>query len=248
MPILRFIDEKISSNCDILFQEKLNLYRPNQYFTMNLTYISKHLNSQEKCLSYLERKRWDDIPECPYCESTNSCRKGKRFTCKNCNNSFSVTVGTVFENTKLPLYMWFMAISIILSAKKGISSLQLSRDINVNKNTAWLMQTKIRTAIERNELGTLFRMKGNGKKCPARFGKRFICKKNSERRIFRFKYEDLSKPSIFTMNFKRALIGQFHQIDEFYFNRYLCEVDFKMQSRSLIDYGYQRLISILLII
>ncbi|PIE86646.1 MAG: hypothetical protein CSA03_04285 [Bacteroidetes bacterium] len=216
---------------------------------MNLTYISKHLNDQEKCIAFLEEKRWNNKPTCPYCNSNRCSSKKNRYTCTTCKNSFSVTVGTVFENTKLPLYKWFMAISIILSAKKGVSSLQLSRDIHVNKNTAWLMQTKIRTAIEKNELGTLFGVSKSGKKnVPSRFGKRFICKPHSKRKIFRFKYSDLMKPGIFTLSFKRSVIGQFHQIDEFYLSRYLSELDFKAQCRSKKDYGYACLLSILLLL
>ena len=218
------------------------------YQQMNLTYVSKHLNDQQKCIAYLEKKRWKNKPQCPHCASFKCSPKGKRYTCTGCKNSFSVTVGTVFENTKLPLYKWFMAISIILSAKKGVSSLQLSRDIKVNKNTAWLMQTKIRTAIEKNELGILFQNGQGSQGSKVRFGKRFICKPHSERRIFRFNYSDLRKPGIFTMNFKRAIIGQFHQIDEFYLNRYLSEIDFKIECRKLRDYGYDRLISLMLLI
>src|SRR5690606_22399275 len=121
---------------------------------MDLIYITTHLNTHEKCVKYLEEKRWDGIPTCPYCESKKSSPKGNRHTCLSCTNSYSVTVGTVFEDSNLPLYKWFMAIALILSAKKGISSLQLARDLSVNKNTAWLMQMKIRKAMqeESNEL------------------------------------------------------------------------------------------------
>lgn len=118
---------------------------------MDLIYITKHLNTQHKCIRYLEKKRWNGTPICPYCGSDHSGPKGLRHNCLNCRNSYSVTVGTVFENSNLPLFKWFMAISLILSAKKGISSLQLSRDLSINKNTAWLLQMKIRRAMKNNE-------------------------------------------------------------------------------------------------
>lgn len=216
-------------------------------FRMNLTYISEHLNTQKKCIVYLKKRRWKDQAQCPYCESHKCSPKKDRYTCLNCKNSFSVTVGTVFENTKLPLYKWFMAISIILAAKKGVSSLQLSRDINVNKNTAWLMQNKIRTAIEKNELGLLFRKSERGNNIRVKFGKRFIGKPHSRRNMFSFNYLDLSKRSLFGTSFKRAVIGQYHLIDEFYLSRYLSEVDFKIQCRCLKDRGTNRLLSILLL-
>lgn len=118
---------------------------------MDLNYITKHLNTQRKCVRYLEDKRWSGIPICPYCGCQKSSPKNLRHTCLDCNNSYSVTVGTVLEGSNLPLMKWFMAISLILSAKKGISSMQLSRDISVNKNTAWLMQMNIRNAMTRGD-------------------------------------------------------------------------------------------------
>lgn len=118
---------------------------------MDLTFITTHLNTHEKCIKYLEDQRWNGTPRCPYCKSTKSSPKALRHTCLSCSNSYSVTVGTAFEDSNLPLYKWFMAISLILSAKKGISSMQLSRDISVNKNTAWLLQMKIRKAMEQDD-------------------------------------------------------------------------------------------------
>lgn len=115
---------------------------------MDLIYITTQLNTHEKCVKYLEDKRWEGVPTCPYCKSQKSSPKGLRYTCLGCTNSYSVTVGTVFEDSNLPLYKWFMAIALILSAKKGISSLQLARDLSVNKNTAWLLQMKIRKAMK----------------------------------------------------------------------------------------------------
>jgi transposase-like protein len=122
---------------------------------MDLIYITKHLNTQRKCVKYLEKKRWNGIPTCPYCSSQRSGAKGLRHNCLDCTNSYSVKVGTVFESSNLPLMKWFMAISLILSAKKGISSMQLSRDISVNKNTAWLLQMKIRNAMSKGDLEQL---------------------------------------------------------------------------------------------
>lgn len=77
-----------------------------------------HLNTEEKCISYLEKMRWNNQPECPYCFSIKSSPKELRYTCLTCNSSYSVKVKTVFESSKLPLTKWFLAISLILSAKK----------------------------------------------------------------------------------------------------------------------------------
>jgi len=90
------------------------------------------------------------MPVCPYCDSMKSSSKNKehRYTCLGCGRSYSVLVGTFFQSTKLPLTKWFVAICLILNAKKGISSLQLARDLKVNKNTAWYVQKRIRRAMQ----------------------------------------------------------------------------------------------------
>ena len=92
----------------------------------------------------------------PYCGSVHTARgtdkrRASRHYCYDCKTSFSVTVGTIFHHTHMPLQKWFLAISLILNAKKGISSLQLSRDLDVNKNTAWRISMQIRKAMPQTE-------------------------------------------------------------------------------------------------
>ena len=117
---------------------------------MELLEITKKLNTQRKCIKYLEELRWENTVVCPYCESEriSSLKKELRHHCNACNKSFSVTVGTIFESSNLPLPKWFIAISLILNAKKGISSMQLSRHIKVNKDTAWYLQKRLRDAMD----------------------------------------------------------------------------------------------------
>lgn len=76
--------------------------------------------------------------------------KQLRHHCNGCRKSFSVTVGTIFHDTRLPLQKWFLAISLILNAKKGISARQLARDLEVNKNTAWSMGMRIRDGMKQD--------------------------------------------------------------------------------------------------
>jgi transposase-like protein len=88
---------------------------------------------------------------CPHCGSSRKIYKikgGKILTCADCRKQFTVKVGTIFEDSALPLQKWFMAIYILTAHKKGISSLQLSRDINVTQKTAWFMLHRIRHAIK----------------------------------------------------------------------------------------------------
>jgi transposase-like protein len=122
---------------------------------MNIVEVYKQFPTQESCIEHLENVRWHGKPVCPYCKSTKvtPLKKEKRHHCNNCNTSFSVTVGTIFHKTKVDFQKWFVAISLILNAKKGISSRQLSRDINVNKDTGWFMAMRIRRAM--NEYGEL---------------------------------------------------------------------------------------------
>ncbi|OGU33359.1 MAG: hypothetical protein A2068_13530 [Ignavibacteria bacterium GWB2_35_6b] len=119
---------------------------------MNIIQIYKQFPTQDDCLSHLEKVRWGNSPKCPYCNSTNHTplKNEKRYHCNTCNTSYSVTVGTIFHKTKLDLQKWFLAISLVLNAKKGISSRQLSRDLEVNKNTGWYLLMRIRNTMLQN--------------------------------------------------------------------------------------------------
>jgi len=114
---------------------------------MNIIQIFEFFPTQQSCIEHLEQARWKGEPKCVYCDSLNTATHDHRHRCYACKTSFSVTVGTIFHHTHMPLQKWFLAISLILNAKKGISALQLSRDLNVNKNTAWRIAMQIRKAM-----------------------------------------------------------------------------------------------------
>lgn len=124
---------------------------------MNIITIFEKYPTQESCIKHIEQVRWGNKPSCPYCKSHRQTpfKNCNRYHCNNCNTSFSVTVQTIFHRTHLPLQKWFVAISLIVNAKKGISSRQLARDINVNHKTAWSMQMRIRKAM--TEYGDLLK-------------------------------------------------------------------------------------------
>lgn len=113
--------------------------------------FQKEFNSEEKCREYLEQQRWNGTPACPFCGSTNVHRfpNGKIFKCreKGCRNKFSVTVGTIYENSKLPLTKWFLATYILSVHSKGISSLQLASWLGVTQKTAWHLNHRIREML-----------------------------------------------------------------------------------------------------
>lgn len=116
---------------------------------MNLIEIFEKFPKQEDCIKHLEKVRWNNTPICPYCKSNRvtALPKELRHHCNNCKTSFKVTVGTIFHNTRLPLQKWFLCLSLILNAKKGVSARQLSRDLKVNKDTAWSMAMRIRRSM-----------------------------------------------------------------------------------------------------
>lgn len=116
---------------------------------MDIIEVFERFPDQKACLELLEQLRWQSVPKCPYCKSENQTplKKEHRYHCNNCNTSFSVTVGTIFHKTHLSLQKWFLAVTLILNAKKGISARQLARHLKVNRNTAWRISMKIREAM-----------------------------------------------------------------------------------------------------
>ena len=115
---------------------------------MSIIQVYKQFPTQQDCIRYLEKVRWDNIPVCPYCKSKNQspAPKEQRYHCNTCNTSFSVTVQTIFHRTRCDLQKWFFAISL-LHTKKGISARQLARDIEVSKDTAWFILIRIRKTL-----------------------------------------------------------------------------------------------------
>ena len=101
-------------------------------------------NDEQACRDYLANIRWSGEPVCPYCKANHVFKfsNGKVFKCGDCKKQFSVRVGTIFEDSKIPLQKWFAAIYLISSHKKGISSLQLHRELGITQKTAWFMLHK----------------------------------------------------------------------------------------------------------
>lgn len=118
----------------------------------SLVDLVTYFSDEYKCREWLSWSRWKGDVVCPYC-GHHHCHRGRsRYICPECGNKFSVTVGTIFENTKVSLRKWFMAIYLISYHKKGISSCQLSKDIRVTQKTAWYMLMKIRTLFVQKEV------------------------------------------------------------------------------------------------
>lgn len=110
-------------------------------------------SSEQVCIEYLEQMRWGGIVESPFDSASKvyKCSKN-RYKCRNTGKYFNVKTGSMFENTKISLQKWFLAIWLLTSGKKGISSVQLAKDIGVTQKTAWFLSHRIRECfgIENN--------------------------------------------------------------------------------------------------
>lgn len=110
--------------------------------------LLKAFPNEQICIEHLEELRWNDNIISPF--DTNSkvykC-KNNRYKCKNSGKYFNVKTNTIFDNTKMPLQKWFLAIWLVTSHKKGISSLQLGRDLDITQKSAWFMLQRIRNCF-----------------------------------------------------------------------------------------------------
>ncbi len=107
--------------------------------------VINFFHSDEECMEALIEARWGDDVVCPHCGQHHCKRRTDgRFRCNKCKHNFSCTTGTIFANTKLPLQKWFVAMYLVSSHKKGVSSCQIMRDCDVCQKTAWFMLHKIR--------------------------------------------------------------------------------------------------------
>ncbi len=121
---------------------------------MNLPKLIEQFGSEERCRGYLEELRWPDGPECPRCEKpTTISRIAQRnqYECDKCRYQFSVTAGTLFHDSHLPLWKWFLAVYLICESKKGVSAKQLQRMLDVSYKTAWYLAHRIRDAMGDDE-------------------------------------------------------------------------------------------------
>ena len=107
--------------------------------------VINYFNDEDICKKALVEARWGDDVVCPFCGQHHcSTRKDGKFRCNKCKRNFSCLKGTIFENTKLPLQKWFVAMYLISSHKKGVSSCQIMRDCEVTQKTAWFILHKVR--------------------------------------------------------------------------------------------------------
>ena len=113
-----------------------------------------HFHDETKAREHLEAIRWPEGPTCPHCGSFNATRlEGKKHRaglvqCNDCREQFTVTVGTVFERSKVPLHKWLLCNHLLCASKKGMSAKQIERMLGVTYKTAWFMCHRIREAMK----------------------------------------------------------------------------------------------------
>jgi transposase-like protein len=116
---------------------------------VDLVKLFEQFGSEDKCHAFLEELRWPDGVECPRCRSKKISRivARRQFDCDGCRYQFSVRVGTLFHDSKLPLWKWFLAVYVMGESKKGVSANQLKRMLGVSYKTAWYLCHRIRAAM-----------------------------------------------------------------------------------------------------
>jgi transposase-like protein len=127
---------------------------------MNLIDVTSKLATDEQCVAFLEKVRWPNGVRCPICGGDKISRvqrknpgKNKRlnfYTCleATCQQQFTVTSGSMFHDSHLPLHKWFLAVALMADAKKGMSASQMARQLKISCRTAWYLAHRIRKAME----------------------------------------------------------------------------------------------------
>ena len=190
----------------------------------------------------IEALMWPNGPVCPHCGCTGKIGKveGKSarsglYYCGDCKKQFTVTVGTIFERSKVPLSKWWMAIHLMASSKKGMSAHQLHRMLGVAYQTAWFMEHRIRENIDR-ESHVMTDEASRYSKIGSEFAKHDVVDHSRKE----YGYTDRETGAKINTNtiegyysiFKRGMKGVYQHCGEKHLHRYLAEFDFRYSNRT----------------
>ena len=124
--------------------------------TISIVQLLRMFPDQDSCIAWLEKVRWNDEPVCAHCGAVDKISpprpsKPHAHWCGHCRKYFTVTTGTIMHSTKTPLQNWIVAIYSVMTARKGVSAMQLSKELGVQYRTAWYMLHRIREACAGGE-------------------------------------------------------------------------------------------------
>lgn len=117
--------------------------------TISAYEFNKKFPSPDSAREYMEMKRWDGKPSCPLCPSKTAVYKLGAvgyYRCSICKGSFTVRTGTIMERSHIPLDKWVYTMYLLTTSRKGISSLQLAKEIGITQKSAWFLLQRIREA------------------------------------------------------------------------------------------------------
>jgi transposase-like protein len=185
----------ISANQDVPMQGSFPWGDPSWYRDLERT--------EERCRTYLEQLRWPEGAVCPRCESGDTARleARKKFYCRECRYHFSVTSGTLFHNSHLPAWKWFLTITLMIESEDGLPANQLVALLGVTYKTAWFAEHRIRAALQ----------DGNG----------VVAITQGQRQA------DGARARVFA----KPLVGSYHQLDLKYLPAYLAEIEWRSENR-----------------
>ncbi len=128
----------------------------NDNVTISTFQLFKMFPDQESARTYLEGRLWPNGAKCPCCGLGDrvTARKDGYYRCNQCKEDFTVRTGTIFERSHVPLHKWIYAMYLLLTARKGISSMQLSKEIGITQKSAWFVLQRLREACG-NDLSML---------------------------------------------------------------------------------------------
>jgi transposase-like protein len=122
----------------------------------------RHFSDENVCIDTVANLRWPDgIPTCPKCVGKDHyyLATQKRWKCKKCGRQFSVKVGTIFEDSPIPLDKWLTALWMLVNCRNGISSYEVARDLGITQKSAWFVLHRLRFAMQ---TGSITKLGGNG--------------------------------------------------------------------------------------
>jgi transposase-like protein len=181
----------------------------------NLFELMEDFESEKACRETLAELRWPEGVKCPRCNGDRHAYDSERYVwdCYSCGYQFSVMSGTIFHDTKLPLRKWFMAVLLMVEARKGISANQMKRTLGVSYKTAWYLCHRIRAAMKDDSAPLLSGVK-----------------EADETELMRGQAHTNSVEGVWSL-LKRSVVGSYHQLSAKHLPAYVDEFQFRFNNR-----------------